>query len=270
MNKGDNKMMQYNFKKNLIIVIILILNISSKIGEASVEFLNPYYPCAKNFYDLTTMENEAEDDDMLIRAKISYKEKRYEDAIRYADQAIQRLEAEAKLTQDSLEECPWISNAEIFKNKSLNTVGLALLIKGRSYVALDKQQKAEDIYGQIWNKYPYALCWCKKGLFLKPVDLVQDELFLGTWGVSQSENSIPTLESYKKFQITFLHDRKVKVRREIKGKIKIKKGFYQFNNEGLVTFSRVLESMTTKTAFRNGNLMLYLTNPPLVLEKIRK
>lgn len=259
-------MMQYYFKGSLIILIIFVLSISSKSAEASVEFLNPYYSCEKKFYELTIKENEA-DDEMLIKAKVSYKQKQYEDAIQYADQVIKKHEGEAKVTLDSLEECPWMSNEDIFKHKSVNTMGLALLIKAKSYAALGDHQEEKEIYGKIWNEYYCAACWCEKGLFLKPARIVEDELFLGKWVLSQSENRRATLEAYKDFQVIFLPNWQLRVKRKINGKIKVKKGGYQVDNKGRIEFLDVLDNKEIAVKFTNGNLIFYWNDPPLVLER---
>ena len=161
-----------------IILIILILNISARNTEASSFFgsWSPDEKCAKRFYELMTTDKEEEDDSMLIKAKISYREKRYEKAIQYANQTINKHSDEARSMQDSLEEYPWISKEDIFRYKSLNTIGLALFIKAKSYSELGKMREAEDALKELKKDYYYAQCWCKEGLFLKPANLAQEEL----------------------------------------------------------------------------------------------
>jgi tetratricopeptide (TPR) repeat protein len=146
------------------------------VYSSSFEIFDPEQNCVSKFYELSTTDKAEEDDPMLIEAKNSYSKKQYENAIQFTEKAINANMNEARLMQDSLKEYPWTSKEDVFKYKSLNTVGLALLIKAKSYSALGKEQEAKNIYRELLSKYFYAQCWCKAGLFLKPALLAKDNL----------------------------------------------------------------------------------------------
>lgn len=160
--------------------VFLILNFSTMNAAASSFFgsWDYYTKCENKFYDLlmASSDQEEEDDASLIKAKISYGEKRYENAIQYAEQTIDKYSDEARSMQNSLDEYPWESKEKIFKYKSLNTVGLALFIKAKAYSSLGKTKEAEVAFRVLKNDYFYAQCFCKEGLFLKPSELAQEEI----------------------------------------------------------------------------------------------
>lgn len=158
-------------------LVFLSVDLGSAQASSFWSSLDYSRVCEKRFYDWTAAsENEEDDDAMLIKAKIPYRAKRFDKAIKYASEAINANTNEAKTIQDSLIEYPWESKAIIFKYKALNTVGLALLIKGKSYSALGKAADAEAAYAEIKNKYNFAQCWCKQGVFVKPSEFPEETI----------------------------------------------------------------------------------------------
>ncbi len=160
-------------KLRYLCAVVMLIFFSVDLGNAQASSfwgsLDYSRICEKRFYDWTAAsENEEDDDAILIKAKIAYRGKRFDKAIEYADEAINANMKEAKSIQDSLKEYEWMSKEAIFKHKSLNTVGLALLIKGKSYFALQKGQESEAAYSEIQENYYFAQCWCKEGVFMKP------------------------------------------------------------------------------------------------------
>lgn len=160
-------------------VMLVFLSVDLGRAQASSFWSSLDYSkvCERRFYDWTAAsENEEDDDAMLIKAKISYRAKRLDKAIEYANEAINTNANEAKIIQDSLQEYPWESKAIIFKYKALNTIALALLIKGKSYSALGKALEAEAAYAEIKEKYNFAQCWCNEGAFMKPAEFPEEKI----------------------------------------------------------------------------------------------
>lgn len=118
----------------------------------------------------------------------TYNKKKYESAIRYAEECINEFKGAADREQHGLEQenaslppTGKVSDQEretIWKRGLLNAVGTCFYIKGRSLEALGQKQEAITVYKEA-SRYTYARCWDPKiKIFWSPAETALDRLQL--------------------------------------------------------------------------------------------
>lgn len=118
----------------------------------------------------------------------AYNKKKYESAIRYAEECINEFKGAANRGQRKLEQedtplpptgkVPEQEREIIWERGLLNAVGTCFYIKGRSLEALGQKQESIAAYKEA-SRYTYARCWDPKiKIFWSPAEAALDRLQL--------------------------------------------------------------------------------------------
>jgi len=95
----------------------------------------------------------------LRKAQEALDSKKYNNAIKLANEIIESSAQEAQQMQNALTEFPWESTEKIMSYNALNAMGVALLIKGKAYQSLGDNNRAEAALNALFENFHYAQCW---------------------------------------------------------------------------------------------------------------
>ena len=114
---------------------------------------------------------------LTVKAWKALDEKKYADAITFANKCVELFEKQALEMQKELKDFVDSANKDAVNKKwALNDVGTCVYIIGQANEKQEKKKEAIESYKKLIDKLGYAQCWDPQGWFWKPAEAAKERI----------------------------------------------------------------------------------------------